>query len=52
MEDKFELVEDFQSPKRPQSEVNKFNVNDWRPEYYDLSEHPLKLMVGVYLLFN
>ncbi len=57
MEDKFELVEDFLSPKRAKKEVNivrrvtsygerdHHDDDEWRPKYYKVSEHPLKLMV-------
>ena len=49
MEDKFELVDDFQSPKHSKSTIDapfedEHNV-DWRPLYYDSSEHPLRIMV-------
>ena len=55
MEDKFDLVEDFRSPKHSKSDINVVplavqedwddNDNDWRPKYYDASEHPLQMMV-------
>ena len=59
MEDKFELIEDFQSPKRSRSsdvemvqitlqEVKDDNDTqgaDWRPQFYKASEHPVQLMV-------
>ena len=52
MEDKFELVDDFQSPKRsktvidiPLEEEGDVDDDNWRPKYYDSSEHPLRLMV-------
>ncbi len=51
MEDKFELIEDFQSPKRSKTVIDitlqeeDIDDDDWRPKYYDSSEHPLKLMV-------
>ena len=49
MDNKFELVEDFRSPRRankitPQEDQDSLR-SDWRPKYYDASEHPLKLMV-------
>lgn len=55
MEDKFELVDDFQSPKQskatidtPFEEEHDIDVDNWRPIYYDSSEHPLRLMVHYY----
>ena len=66
MDDKFELIEDFQSPKRSKSsdmemvqitlqEVNDDNEQqnaDWRPQFYKASEHPVQLMVGKACVFH
>ena len=54
MEDKFELVEDFKSARRPKRSKSKAQKEeresrgspaDWKPQYYDSSEHPLSYMV-------
>ena len=50
MDDKFELIEDFQTSKRSgviikDSDELQESFPEWRPEYYNASEHPLKMMV-------
>ncbi len=60
MENKFEVIEDFQSPQHSKTnDVEMVQVTlqevkdddpqesvDWRPQFYKASEHPVQLMVG------
>ena len=60
IEDKFQLIDDFQSPKRAKSsdtEMVQFSIteekaddegsnSDWQPKFYKASEHPVQLMVS------
>ena len=61
MEDKFELIEDFQSPRRAKNadddmemvqitlqevkDDNEPQGTDWQPQFYKASEHPVQQMV-------
>ena len=56
IEDKFQLIEDFRSPKQAKSsdtEMVQFAITeekaeerDWQPQFYKASEHPVQLMVS------